>query len=111
MGPISSSSVASVIPWHPSSPPPPPLPEEVEKEGKTKLGFSSDFSGVASEIGGFGDGISTTALDESQGGVPGMSSLATFDNDDFYSQVDLAQQGSNSLQFLKNICFGSIKKF
>ena len=63
----------------------------MEKEGKTRLGFSSDFSGVASEIGGFGDGISTAALEESQG-VPGMSSLATFDNDDFYSQVDLAQQ-------------------
>ena len=102
MGPISSSSVATVIPWHPSSPPPPPLPEEVEREG-TKLGFSSDLSGVASEIGGFGDGISTTALDESQGGVPGMSSLATFDNDDFYSQVDLAQQGFNSIQFLEDV--------
>ena len=93
-GPISSSAAAAnVIPWHSNSPPPPPLPDEEDEKEATKIGFPSDLSGVASEIGGFGggDGVSTTALEESPS-VPGMSSLATFDNDDFYSQVDLAQQ-------------------
>ena len=80
--------MANVVPWHSSSPPPPP--DEDEKGAATKLGFPSDLS---SEIGGFGGGsISTSALEESPS-VPGMSSLATFDNDDFYSQVDLVQQG------------------
>ena len=92
-GPISSSAAAAnVIPWHSNSPPPPPLLDEEDEKEATKIGFPSDLSGVASEIGGFGGGgVSTTALEESPS-VPGMSSLATFDNDDFYSQIDLAQQ-------------------
>ena len=63
--------------------------DEDEDKNATRLdfGFPSDLSGVASsDIGG----IST--LEESSSIVPGMSSLATFDNDDFYSQADLAHQ-------------------
>ena len=97
MAPMSSAA-ANVIPWHSSSPPPPPLAED-EAEGEPK-----SLSGVVSEIGGFdcGGGGSTpaTALEESRG-VPGMSSLATFESDDFYSQVDLVQQGRNSVQVLR----------
>ena len=65
----------------------------------TPLNNYPDLSGVASEIGGFGDGGSTAALEESPS-VPGMSSLATFDNDDFYSQVDLPQQVPKQTQFM-----------
>ena len=88
-GAVSSSS-ASVIPWHPSSPPPPMPDDEIDDKNAKVLdfGFPSDLSGVAtSDIGGI-----STLEDSSSSIVPGMSSLATFDNDDFYSQADLAHQ-------------------
>ncbi len=69
---------SSIIPWISNSPPPPP--DDIAED---KPSFVDDLDGVVPQP-------DNASVDPSapSASLAGMSSLATFDNDDFYSQID-----------------------
>jgi hypothetical protein len=72
---IAAAASSVIVPWLSSSPPPPPDdPSDLEN----KSSFFPELESASPDID-----------DAEESAVPGMSSLATFDNDDFYSQLEL----------------------